>query len=289
MEPCVKEYCLDLYGPNPLNNNLGPVSSLLKFEHSRGIKNGGGSEYTGNPRFVYDGSDYVRFKRLVAKNKTYNDSSFGGASYQSGGIGTMWSHRHYSHRSGPTPVGPTPPQPFQCQPPPLKPNQHSKIYINNNNKHLIFLLLLIPNVQFVVTVAVTVNKPLLVDPLSTLFISSTGSIDLSHITYGNFENKLIASDIYNCGTLNFGDIIDVGESDVGDVGGISSPLGLPLNLTNKGTIYFGKIIAGSTGIGDSGGTADTHLNLINNGTIYFGKIIVAILLIEDRILYIQNL
>ena len=68
-----------LYGPNPLNNNLGPVSSLIKFEHSRGIKNGGGSQYTGNPRFVYDGSDYVRFKRLVAKNKTYNDSSFGGS------------------------------------------------------------------------------------------------------------------------------------------------------------------------------------------------------------------
>ena len=68
-----------LYGPNPLNNNLGPASSLVKFGHVRGIKTGGGSEYTGNPRFVYDGSDYVRFKRLVAKNKTYNDSSFGGS------------------------------------------------------------------------------------------------------------------------------------------------------------------------------------------------------------------
>jgi hypothetical protein len=38
----------------------------------------GGSAYTGNPRMVYDGSDYTRFKKLQAKNRNYNDPTFGG-------------------------------------------------------------------------------------------------------------------------------------------------------------------------------------------------------------------
>ena len=32
----------------------------------------------GNARFVYDSSDYTRFKKLSAKNRNYNDSSFVG-------------------------------------------------------------------------------------------------------------------------------------------------------------------------------------------------------------------
>jgi hypothetical protein len=31
-----------------------------------------------NPRYVYDGSDYVRFKKLQAVNRNFNDSTFGG-------------------------------------------------------------------------------------------------------------------------------------------------------------------------------------------------------------------
>jgi len=38
----------------------------------------GGSAYTGNPKRVYDSSDYVRFKKLQAKNRNYNDPTFGG-------------------------------------------------------------------------------------------------------------------------------------------------------------------------------------------------------------------
>ena len=37
-----------------------------------------GSLYSGNIKFVYDGSDYVRFKKLQALNRNYNDKSFGG-------------------------------------------------------------------------------------------------------------------------------------------------------------------------------------------------------------------
>ena len=38
----------------------------------------GGSAYTGNPKIVYDSSDYIRYKKLLAKNNNYNDPTFGG-------------------------------------------------------------------------------------------------------------------------------------------------------------------------------------------------------------------
>ena len=40
----------------------------------------GKAMYSGNPKYVYDGSDYIRFRKLQAINKNYNDSSYGGAS-----------------------------------------------------------------------------------------------------------------------------------------------------------------------------------------------------------------
>jgi len=43
-----------------------------------GVNNNGGANYSGNQRYVYDSSDYVRYKKLIAENKTYNDLSFGG-------------------------------------------------------------------------------------------------------------------------------------------------------------------------------------------------------------------
>ena len=42
------------------------------------IQTSGNSAYTGNPRFVYDGADYIRFKKLNSINNNYNDRSFGG-------------------------------------------------------------------------------------------------------------------------------------------------------------------------------------------------------------------
>lgn len=41
---------------------------------------GGGrvAMWSGNPRWVYDGADYVRFKKLQAKNRNFNDVSWGG-------------------------------------------------------------------------------------------------------------------------------------------------------------------------------------------------------------------
>ena len=37
-----------------------------------------GSHYSGHPSYVYDGSDYARYKRLKAINNNYNDPTFGG-------------------------------------------------------------------------------------------------------------------------------------------------------------------------------------------------------------------
>jgi len=37
-----------------------------------------GSYWVGNPKYVYDGSDYVKFKKLQAQNKTFRDPTFGG-------------------------------------------------------------------------------------------------------------------------------------------------------------------------------------------------------------------
>lgn len=34
---------------------------------------------TCNTKFVYDGSDYTRFRKLMAVNRNYNDAGFGGA------------------------------------------------------------------------------------------------------------------------------------------------------------------------------------------------------------------
>ena len=41
----------------------------------------GNAMYSGNPKYVYDGSDYIRFRKLQAINKTYNDSSYGGSAH----------------------------------------------------------------------------------------------------------------------------------------------------------------------------------------------------------------
>lgn len=40
--------------------------------------NAQGSLWTGNNKFVYDGSDYVKYKKLRAENKNYNDITSGG-------------------------------------------------------------------------------------------------------------------------------------------------------------------------------------------------------------------
>jgi hypothetical protein len=44
-----------------------------------GVSRNGIASYSGNPRYVHDGSDYTRFKKLMAVNNNFNDSAYGGA------------------------------------------------------------------------------------------------------------------------------------------------------------------------------------------------------------------
>jgi hypothetical protein len=61
-------------------NQVGASSMVSRLHaHQGGVNNQGTALYTGNPKYVYDSSNYVRFKKLQAVNRNYNDSSFGGA------------------------------------------------------------------------------------------------------------------------------------------------------------------------------------------------------------------
>lgn len=64
----------------PTHSQVGGVGAKqLVYGRAGGVHSGGRSAYTGNPKYVYDGSDYTRFKKLQAKNRNYNDKSFGGS------------------------------------------------------------------------------------------------------------------------------------------------------------------------------------------------------------------
>ncbi len=68
-----------LYAPNQVNG----TNRTLQFQRAKKSTGGvipadGGSWWTGNAKFVYDSSDYIRFRRLQANNRNYNDQSFGG-------------------------------------------------------------------------------------------------------------------------------------------------------------------------------------------------------------------
>ena len=64
-----------LPGSNQLNMRAGSILNIK----SGGAHNDGSALFSGNPKYVYDGADYIRYKKLKALNKNYNDSSFGGA------------------------------------------------------------------------------------------------------------------------------------------------------------------------------------------------------------------
>lgn len=68
-------------GPNPRLpqiNQINTIGASKLFANGGSVKEGG-SAFSGNPHYVYDSSDYIRFKKLGANLKTYNDKSFGGS------------------------------------------------------------------------------------------------------------------------------------------------------------------------------------------------------------------
>ena len=56
-------------GANALMGRLYGIGDGIKY---------GNAAYSGNQKFVYDSSDYIRYKQLGAKLKPYNTISFGG-------------------------------------------------------------------------------------------------------------------------------------------------------------------------------------------------------------------
>jgi len=54
------------------------------------VNKAGNATFVGNPKYVYDSSDFIKFKKLRAQNATYNDMSFGGdlisAQYQASAL-----------------------------------------------------------------------------------------------------------------------------------------------------------------------------------------------------------
>ena len=61
------------------HNNTSQVRRSIFNLSNIGIKqDDGNAAYAGNPKHVFDTSDYVRFMRLSTNNKTYNDLSLGG-------------------------------------------------------------------------------------------------------------------------------------------------------------------------------------------------------------------
>ena len=65
----------ELKPPNQVNSVNALMGRLYGI--GDGVKHGGAA-YSGNPNYVYDSSDYIRYKKLGAKLKTYNTISFGG-------------------------------------------------------------------------------------------------------------------------------------------------------------------------------------------------------------------
>ena len=72
--------------PQSTNKKYGSEANLLggnNLARVNGSKDGlsrnGNAMYSGNPKFTHDSSDYIRFKKLQAINRNFNDKSFGGA------------------------------------------------------------------------------------------------------------------------------------------------------------------------------------------------------------------
>ena len=62
--------------PNQVGgNNL----SRLQVRGDGTSNQNGNAMYSGNPKYVHDGSDYIRFRKLQAINKNYNDIGYGGS------------------------------------------------------------------------------------------------------------------------------------------------------------------------------------------------------------------
>jgi len=59
------------------HNNIVKQYSSLNLNNGS-IRRNGSSSYSGDPKYVYDNSDFLRYKKLKSINQTYNDMTLGG-------------------------------------------------------------------------------------------------------------------------------------------------------------------------------------------------------------------
>ena len=59
----------------PQINQVNSLITVLQPPGQDGIQQGSAG-FTGNQRYVYDSSDYIRFKNLQAKNRNYNNRGY---------------------------------------------------------------------------------------------------------------------------------------------------------------------------------------------------------------------
>ena len=83
-----------LYAPNQVARS-GISFGVLPRSNGGGLSSGNAT-YTGNPKWVYDSSDYSRYKKLKAMSQNYNDSSFGGDQHNASQQAIAASRRGFS-------------------------------------------------------------------------------------------------------------------------------------------------------------------------------------------------
>jgi hypothetical protein len=64
-------------GTNQIKGSIGIGKHRNTMGMIDGVQKGDGA--SGNQHYVYDSSVYIKYKRLLSKNKNYNDISFGGS------------------------------------------------------------------------------------------------------------------------------------------------------------------------------------------------------------------
>lgn len=67
----------------PQVNGVGGIQGVLSRSRATvgGVRNNANAYYSGNPKYVYDSSNYTTFRKRQAINRTYNNKSFGGDKY----------------------------------------------------------------------------------------------------------------------------------------------------------------------------------------------------------------
>ena len=77
----VDKYTSTKYGRAPNQVTRGSLGRLSGLKLGDGVKQGStteGAAWSGNVKFVYDSSDYTRYKNLRAHNRNYNDVNLAG-------------------------------------------------------------------------------------------------------------------------------------------------------------------------------------------------------------------